>query len=102
MTQPTRPSWAPTIYHDGANLYLEFSNHAIRFPFTEGGLSKALKQIPHIASAPGYVTGQSNILTKLLPKLARATKYKREVRNFSPEQRAAAAEAIRKMKVKGP
>jgi hypothetical protein len=63
MAKPLSP---PIIYHDGQSIFLEWSGHAQRFPFSEGGLHKALRSIPHIASQPGYVTGRSNIANQLL------------------------------------
>jgi len=100
MSKPLNP---PIIYHDGINLYLEWTGHAQRFPYTEGGLGKALKFIPHIASAPGYVTGRSNIAGKLLDtrsaKIARKTKAKREVSNVTEGQRSTVSDSLRRIKM---
>jgi|SRR5215469_9056365 len=101
MSKPVIP---PTIYHDGVNLYLEWSGHAQRFPFTEGGLAKALKFIPHIASSPGYVTGRSNIASKLLDtraaKVARKTAAAREALKTTEGQRTSASEALRGVRMR--
>jgi hypothetical protein len=100
----TRPEWCPLIYHDGQNLYLELPGspgQALRFPYTEGGLNKALKHIPNITRQPGYVTGSSNIAAKVLPKakVAKATQAKRDKAKFTEGLRGAASAAIRKLKV---
>jgi len=100
----SKPMIPPTIYHDGVNLYLEWSGHAQRFPFTEGGLAKALKLIPHVASSPGYVTGRSNIAGKLLDtratKVARKTATAREVLKTTEGQRTSASEALRGIRLR--
>ena len=102
MSKPLSP---PIIYHDGINLYLEWSAYAQRFPFTEGGLAKALKFIPHIASTPGYVTGRSNIADKILTtrkaKIARKTTLRREIAQATEGMKQSAISAIRKMRMKG-
>ena len=97
------PRPLPLIYHDGKALYLEFPTHALRFPYTEGGLHKALSHIPSIASQPGYLTGGRNLTDPppangKIARVSRATARARTIRNFSPAQRAAAAEIVRKMK----
>jgi hypothetical protein len=95
---------APQIYHDQINIYLDWVSYVQKFPYTEAGLSKALKTIPHIASHPGYVTGRSNLADKLLDKrgakIARNTKLKREIAKATEGQRRSASEAIRKMRIK--
>lgn len=105
MVNPMAKSIAPPIiYHDGVNIYLEWSGHAQRYPFTEGGLNKALKAIPHIASAPGYVTGRSNIATKLLDtrktKAVKVAVGKRTVLTATDAQRQVATDILRRFKVK--
>lgn len=101
MTKPPAQPF-PIIYHDRDSLYLEFASHALRFPFTEGGLHKALRHIPSIRSAPGYIRPghQGNITPKLgpkLPRVAKATARKRELNGFSEEAKQGAAEIIRKL-----
>lgn len=93
-----KPSF-PTIYHDGISIFLEFPSHVLRFPYAEGGLSKALRHVPNVTRHPGYLSGQSNIANRVLPKLSKTTKSKREIADFSSEQRNAASEVVRKMKV---
>jgi hypothetical protein len=101
MAKPLAP---PVIWHDGINIYLEWSGYAQRFAFTEGGLGKALKSIPHIASTTGYVSGRSNIATKLLDtrkaKIARKTAAKRTVAQATDRQIQSAQEMLRRMKAK--
>ena len=46
--KPTKPDFCPYIYRDAESLFLEFEGQVLRFTFTEGGLSKALKHIPNI------------------------------------------------------
>lgn len=95
----------PIIYHDGRNIYLEWASHVQKLPFTEGGLSKALALIPHIASSPGYVSGGSNIADKLLDtrkaKIARKTVQQRAVAKITDNQRVSATNALRKLRMKG-
>ncbi len=101
----------PTIYADDDNLYLEWPTHALRFPFTEGGLSKALGFVPRYASFRPKPLGTSNLPkaksldghiakrtpeTLLRPKVAKATKRARETAKFSQESRSAMLELIRK------
>lgn len=90
---------APTIYHDDDSLYLEWPKSVLRFPFTEGGLHKALKMIPHIETAHGVPLGTTNLPRKAgpKPKVAKSTLRKREVASFSDDARAGAAAIIRKM-----
>lgn len=111
-----RPSFAPTIYHDGQSLFLELPGspgQTLRFPFTEGGLSKALRHIPNVTRQPGYLSGASNIRPKpfthaeehnyppieRLVKVDKATRRKREKARFSDAMREAAGAVIRKLKV---
>jgi hypothetical protein len=95
----------PIIYHDGRSIYLEWAGYAQRFPFTEGGLSKALAMIPHIASSPGYLSGSSNIADKLLDtrkaKIARKTVTQRATAKITDSQRQSAIGALRRLKIKG-
>lgn len=100
-SRASRPAFCPFAYHDGETLYLEFDSMVLRFPYTEGGLAKALKHIPNVARQPGFLTGRSNILTKVLPKIkiARKTKHQREVKaavSVSDSVRNAATALIRK------
>ena len=97
---------APTIYHDGESLFLEFPTYALRFPFTEGGLGKALATIPKIAGRPSYLTGRpGNIpsgtvkVNGKIAKIAKGTAKRREILNFSSSQRSFASEIVRKLKV---
>lgn len=83
----------PTIYKDSLDIYLEFPTYTLRFPFTEAGLHKALKHIPSINAHPGYTPSAPAVL----PKLAPATKRKREKMQFTAEQKAAAAALVRKL-----
>lgn len=92
----------PTIYHDGQSIYLEWPKHCLRFPFSEGGLHKALRHIPSIATAPGYVTGATNLpkgksLNGHIAKISRSTQRKREVAKFTNEQKSGAMAIIRKL-----
>lgn len=99
-----KPFVAPQIYHDSINIYLDWVSYVQKFPFSEAGLSKALKTIPHIASHPGYVTGRTNLADKLLDtrgaKIARKTALHREIAKATEGQRRSASEAIRRMKAK--
>lgn len=100
-----RPFAPPKIYHDTHNIYLDWGEYAQKFPYTEGGLTKALKTIPNIASEPGYVTGRSNVADKLLDtrsaKIAYKGKRKKDLQTVTEGQRMSASSAIRRMKPKG-
>jgi hypothetical protein len=93
----TKPPTYPLIYHDHLNLYLEFPGRSpplvMKFIFTEGGLQRALRHIPNIAPKAGH----SPSLSRVAPKIAKATAKRREIRNFSADQRAEAQELIRKL-----
>lgn len=101
-TLAKRPAFCPYVYHDNETLFLEFdSGMVLCFTFTEGGLHKALQHIPNVTKQPGFLSGRSNILAKVLPsiKIAKATKHKREVKaatNISEAVKNAATALIRK------
>ena len=102
MTKPTPHPHYAIIYRDGDSLYLEFPTLVLRFPFTEGGLHKALKHIPNSSAHPGYVARNGNIpdhTTDVSGKIARispATKRKREVAKMSQHQRSSISDLLRK------
>lgn len=57
---------APTIYRNHESLFLDFGTMVVPFPFTEGGLSKALAHIPNISGPRGgHLTGRGNISPRL-------------------------------------
>ena len=92
----------PTIYTDGQAIYLEFPGHVLRFAYSEGGFSKALKHVPNITLTPGYVGRPGNVpMSKLISgriaKIAKSTQRKRAILNVSAEVKAEAADIIRKM-----
>jgi hypothetical protein len=105
-----KPLSLPTIYHDGIDLFLEYPRQGnapglvLRFPFTEGGLHKALRHIPDLRKSRSFVGRNGNIplraasVSGKIARIAKSTKAKREILDFSEEQRAAAAEIVRKMK----
>ena len=97
-SKATRPAFCPFIYTDGETLYLEFDSMVLRFPFTEGGLGKALKHVPNVAKQPGFLSGRSNIVNKFLPrtKIAGGTKHRREMVKVSQSVKNAASALIRK------
>jgi len=106
----TKPLILPTIYHDGTDLFLEYPRVGnapalvLRFPFCEAGLHKALKHIPNLRKQSGFVSRNGNIparsasVSGKIARIAKGTKAAREILDFSPEQRAAASEIVRKMK----
>ena len=102
MTKPLPAPHYAIIYRDGDSLYLEFPTLVLRFPFTEGGLHKALKHIPNSDNHPGYVARNGNIpdhTTDVSGKIARispSTKRKREVSKFTAKQRSAVSDLLRK------
>lgn len=103
MTKPTaKPFLPPTIYRDALAIYLEWPTLCLRFEFCQNGLAKALKHIPNVANSPGYNPGGSNIVASKLirqksPKVAKTTTTKREIANFSEDERRAANDALDKI-----
>lgn len=99
-----KPSFCPFIYRDQHHIYLEFERQVLRFPFTDGGLFKALRHIPNIQDQPGYLTGLRNVTADVLEPghVARKTKTKvsprseaeRRIARFSPKTRAALGSVI--------
>ncbi len=74
------PPLCPSIYRDADTLYLDFGTMVVPFPFTEGGLGKALAHIPNISGARGgHLTGRSNMpkVTTLKGHIARITRNRR-------------------------
>jgi hypothetical protein len=104
MSKPSKPDFCPYIYSDAESLFLEFDGLVLRFPLTEGGLSKALKHIPCIASQPGFVTGNSNFPrpASLINHIARnakvapKTERERRLAKVSDRTKQAAMELIRR------
>lgn len=101
-----KPAFCPFIYRDQHHIYLEFTNHVQRFPFTDGGLFKALRHIPSILDQPGYLSGLRNITedilepghvarkTKAKAKISPRTEAERRIARFSPKTRAALGSVI--------
>lgn len=95
---PKAPTSAPQVYLLGHEIILEWPTYALRFPKTEGGFAKVLKHVPTFAPPAGYLSGGSNLVAnKLLPKIAKSAKAKREIADFSEDQRQAASAALRKI-----
>ncbi len=98
----------PLVYHDGVSLYLEFDGHALRFTFSEAGLHKALKHIPNVTKAPGYLSGGRNIPNgesisgRIARKSGERKITKRSPTSFTDAQRDRASELIRKLKLGDP
>jgi hypothetical protein len=73
------PPLSPTIYRSYDTLYLDFGSMALAFPFTEGGLGKALAHIPNISGPRGgHLTGRSNFpkVVSLKGHIARVTRFR--------------------------
>lgn len=86
MTKPPSdiappPSWAPTIWQDGLDLFAQFpAGHVLRYPLTEGGLQKILKLIPNVKRQPGYTPKLADKLLKREPKAkARPSQERRRI-----------------------
>lgn len=82
MTNP--PLSSPRIWHDGTSLFLELADsHCLAFPFSEAGLSKALKLIPKCQDHGTIVLNSPSLATHLIDKgikqikVAKATKLAR-------------------------
>lgn len=79
---PKSPPLSPTIYRSADTLYLDFGTMVLPFPFTEGGLSKALPYIPNISGPRGgHLSGGANIASKLVSasgRIARVTRPRRK------------------------
>ena len=95
----------PYISHDGLSLFLEWPTYALRFPFNEAGLSKALKHIPQMSGATTVPLRQGNIPSREIPatgkiaKIAPTTARKREAKSFTEEQKLAAMDIVRKLRL---
>jgi hypothetical protein len=74
------PPLCPSIFRSADTLYLDFGTMVLPFPFTEGGLGKALQHIPNISGPRGgHLTGRGNIASKAVNvsgKVARVTRFK--------------------------
>ena len=73
------PPLCPSIYRDHDTLYLDFGTMVLPFPFTEGGLGKALAHIPNISGPRGgHLTGRSNFpkIATLAGHVAKVTRFK--------------------------
>ena len=70
------PAFAPAVWSDNVHIFVQFPLGSVvyKYPLTEGGLHKALKLIPSVTNAPGYITGGSNLGIKALPKVKVAAK----------------------------
>jgi hypothetical protein len=64
-----KPDFCPFIYRTRDEIFLEFDALVLRFPFAEGGLSKALQHIPDIASQPGFAS--RNVADLVMKKMKR-------------------------------
>lgn len=99
-----KPFAPPVIYRDERNIYLEWGSYVQKFPFSEGGLSKALSTIPNVAMEPGYISGGSNIADKLLTtrkaKIARKTSQQRAVAKITDSQMSTIRNGLRKLRDK--
>lgn len=102
-----RPIWAPYIWYDPRNLYLEFPSRpgqpaaTLTFPLTEGGLAKALKQIrSNPIPADPRILGLSTVASKFIPKLPQVTRAKAKDQ-FDDSLRASARDVLRRLKVGG-
>lgn len=73
------PPLSPTIYRSHDTIFLDFGTMVLPFPFTEGGLGKALQHIPNISGARGgHLTGRSNFpkAASLVGHVAKITRFK--------------------------
>lgn len=102
MPQQQKPDFCPYIYSDGVDIFLEFDHLVLRFPLTEGGLSKVLKHVPNIARQPGFLSGGQNIsngqkLPKVSPRTLRAREAKARAGKLSENAKSRIQEIIKKM-----
>ena len=98
---PKSPPLCPTIYRSADTLYLDFGTMVVPFPFTEGGLGKALQHIPNIAGPRGgHLTGRSNFpkVTSLKGHIAKITysKRKRPILDLPEGMREAALAVVKR------
>ena len=101
-----KPAFCPFIFRDQHHIYLEFEKQVLRFPYTDGGLFKALRHIPNIQDQPGYLTGLRNITEDVLEhghiarksspktKVSAKSEAERRISRFSPQTRAALGSVI--------
>ena len=96
------PPLCPTIYRSADTLYLDFGSMVLPFPFTEGGLGKALAHIPNISGARGgHLTGRGNIASKVVNlsgRIAKVTKFrgKRPILDLPDGMREAALAVVKR------
>jgi hypothetical protein len=93
---------APTIYRSHDTLFLDFGTMVLPFPFTEGGLSKALQHIPNISGPRGgHLTGGANIIplkanrSGMIAKITRP-KRKQAILDLPDGMREAALAVVRR------
>jgi hypothetical protein len=91
----------PSIFRDADTLYLDFGTMVVPFPFTEGGLGKALAHIPNISGPRGgHLTGRSNFpkVTTVKGHVARVTysKHKRPILDLPDGMREAALAVVKR------
>ena len=95
------PPLCPSIYRDHDTLYLDFGSMVVPFPFTEGGLSKALTHIPNLSGPRGgHLTGRSNFpkVVSLKGHVAKVTKFrgKRPILDLPDGMREAALAVVKR------
>jgi len=95
------PPLSPTIYRSADTLYLDFGTMVLPFPFTEGGLSKALTHIPNLSGPRGgHLTGRSNFpkVVSLKGHVAKVTKFrgKRPILDLPDGMREAALAVVKR------
>lgn len=63
------PSWAPTIWQDGLDLFAQFpSGLVVRYPLTEGGLQRVLKLLPNVRFQAGFTPSLADRLLRRTPR----------------------------------
>lgn len=103
-----RPAFCPFVYHDGVDLFLEFeSGTVLRFAFTEGGISKAMRHIPNVTRQPGFLSGGRNIADKVIavkrqtvtvsPRTVREREAKARAEKLSDQAKSRVRDIVRKM-----
>jgi hypothetical protein len=96
------PPLSPTIYRSADTLYLDFGTLVLPFPFTEGGLGKALAHIPNISGPRGgHLTGNGNIASQVINlsgRVAKVTRFKgrRPILDLPEGMREAALAVVRR------
>jgi len=99
LASSARPLWAITVWCDNTHIFTELPSvnggapYIQKYALTEGGLSKAISLMRDLYAKHQPLGGDYTIPLNPLIKHAQG------INNFSPDQRQAARDILRKLKV---